>query len=232
MKTKDTGLRLKDLDEKNSKVQIYVSAFGNVDSDGDIIMQGAFKKTIQDKGPLGANRIKHLKQHDAYSVVGKPLEIIEDEKGLLVTSQISNSTMGKDLLEDYKLDLYEHSIGFEVVKGESSTEGYKMYEINLWEYSSVTWGANSKTPLVGFKAENKLDQLDELSKRMDRVINAIKKGNYSDERFEALEIELKFIQTAYKELFAEPLKDTQVEPLPSTQEVDLFAIFSNTLNRN
>jgi hypothetical protein len=67
---------------------------------------------------------------------------------------------------------------------------------------------------------------------MDRVINAIKKGNYSDERFEALEIELKFIQTAYKELFAEPLKDTQVEPLPSTQEVDLFAIFSNTLNRN
>jgi len=231
MRTKDTSLRLKDLDESNLKVQIYVSAFNNLDSDGDIILPGAYKKTIREKGPSGANRIKHLKQHDAYSVVGKPLEMTETSEGLLVTSQISNSTMGKDLIEDYKLDLYEHSVGFEVVKGESSVDGYKIMEINLWEYSSVTWGANQKTPLVGFKSESKTDILDELTKRMDRVINAIRKGNYSDERFEALEIELKYIQSAYKELLSEPLKDTQTEPLNSTQEVDLFAIFYKNLNK-
>jgi HK97 family phage prohead protease len=225
MKTKDTNLRLKDLDEKNLKVQIYVSSFGNVDSDGDIILPGAFKKTITEKGPSGSNRIKHLKQHDAYSVVGKPLEIIEDAKGLLVTSQISNSTMGKDLIEDYKLDLYEHSIGFEVVKGESSSDGYKMFEINLWEYSSVTWGANSKTPLVGFKALTKKDAIEELNNRMNKVVNAIRKGKYSDDRFEALEIELKYIQSAYNDLLAEPSVDTQPEPLQDTQQVDLAEIF-------
>src|SRR5574343_106347 len=111
---KNNGLKVKDIDEQGRKVLIYVSGFDNVDSDGDVIVKGAFTKTISERGPQSLKpRIKHLRDH--WDLVGKPVEMSEDNKGLLVLSQVSKSTLGRDLIEDYKLDLFDHSIGFEII---------------------------------------------------------------------------------------------------------------------
>ena len=41
-------------------VKAYYSAFGNVDSDGDIIERGAGRKTIKENGPEGKDIIRHF----------------------------------------------------------------------------------------------------------------------------------------------------------------------------
>jgi len=55
---------VKDVDSKKGEVSGYFSAFGMVDSDGDIMMPGAFKRSIQDWGPEAKGRVKHLLNHD------------------------------------------------------------------------------------------------------------------------------------------------------------------------
>ena len=62
---------LKDIDATGRTVQFYGSAFGNEDSDGDIIMPGAYTKTILENGPGSRQpRIKHLQQHDPRRILG------------------------------------------------------------------------------------------------------------------------------------------------------------------
>lgn len=48
--------KIEDVDTKQGIVKIAVSAFDNKDSDGDIIIKGAWKKTISEN----LKRIKHL----------------------------------------------------------------------------------------------------------------------------------------------------------------------------
>jgi len=57
---------VKDIDPKGRIVTGYYSAFGNVDSDDDVILPGAFERTLRERGPEGKNRIMHLWQHDPW----------------------------------------------------------------------------------------------------------------------------------------------------------------------
>ena len=51
---------LLDADEYAGIVKGYGSYFGNKDSDNDVIMKGAYKKTIAENG----SRVKYLYQHN------------------------------------------------------------------------------------------------------------------------------------------------------------------------
>jgi uncharacterized protein len=237
--TKQCNLKVKDIDTKGRTVQIYVSEFGSKDSDGDIILPGAYKKTIAERGPSAENcRIKHLLQHSPYRLIGKPAKMEEDIKGLLVSSVLADTTDGNDALKLYEMDLFEHSVGFQTVKGEPdmTQSAYLIKEVMLWEYSSVTWGANANTPLVGIKSLSKADQHAALTDRMNKLFKALRKGTFTDETFEMLEIELKQIQDAYDGLIAPLLKDDQPggEPTgkesaePDSSEIrEIFNVFKN-----
>jgi uncharacterized protein len=236
MKFKYCNLQVKDLDDTKGIVQFYGSAFGNKDSDGDVIVNGAYTKTIQEKGPQGANRIKHLLQHKYDQIVGKILSVEQDSFGLLVESQLIDTSFGKDALEMYKHNLLEHSVGFRTVKGDFNKllDAYEIKEIDLYEVSAVTWGANSQTPLVSMKSEHKIELATSLSKRMDSLIQAIRKGKFTDATFEALDIELLQIKAAYQSLIEslevkEPLQSTPeiVEPIA---KIDAVNIFKSVLN--
>lgn len=202
-KIQSNGFTVKDIDEKNMQVKVGISTVGFKDSDGDVIVKSAFDKTIQERGPMAKDRIRHLMHHDVDKVVGRPKEFGWDGDTLYAVSKLSNSQMGRDAIEDYKLNLYEHSIGFEALQENfNSQEGYNVItELRLWEYSSVTWGANEKTPFMGFvKGLNKEEQVQKVGERMDKLIKAVRKGNYSDDRFTLLEFELKQIQSFYDSL--------------------------------
>jgi HK97 family phage prohead protease len=73
-------------------ITVYYSAFGNVDSDGDIIMPGAFTKSIKENGPGAKNRIWHLFNHSTDKPVSKPKELIEDAFGLRAVVKMPNTT--------------------------------------------------------------------------------------------------------------------------------------------
>ena len=167
---------IKGLDEPKGIVQMYVNAFDNMDSDGDISAKGSFKKTIKEN----FDRIKHLLNHDTRYLLGLPIEMKEDDFGLLVTSQMNvHKQLVKDVYEDYKLfaehnRTLEHSIRVWAVKRDPNDERI-VKEWQLWEYSTLYgWGANSETPLVNLKS---LDDLELM----------IHEGNYSDEKGKKIE---------------------------------------------
>lgn len=222
---------IKDIDATGRTVQFYGSAFGNEDSDGDIIMPGAYTKTILENGPGTAQpRIKHLAQHDTYTIIGKFTELTEDSTGLLCTSVIANTAAGNDALALYELDLYEHSVGFQTMKSlldntDPENPIRRLTELKLWEVSSVTWGANANTPLVGMKgydptkpvnAQTALLTVDALNARMGKLFKALRTGNMQDSTYEHLQAEADSLQTAYKGLISlpsTPAKPTESRPL-------------------
>ena len=203
-KANPLSLQVKDMDSAKLQVTIYVSAFGNKDSDGDIIEKGAFSKTIKERGPLGSKRIKHLKQHSVWDVVGAPLEMAENNTGLLVVSQLSKSTDGRDTYADYEANLYEHSVGFEIIKESQKSDANYIHEIKLWEYSSVTWGANELTPLVAMKGIDLGMFVEKLNKRTDRLSQALKNGTHTEEKLNEFAYELDLIKSYYNDLIKEP----------------------------
>ena len=192
LKRKNAGSGIADVDKKRSIVVGYASKFGNVVSHGDIVMKGAFKRTIDHNG----RRVKTLMHHDPVQVVGKPIEMYEDEKGLYTESRISDTAYGKDLLtliEDEVID--EMSIGFIPV-----TEGYDeekdanlIKEVKLVEYSFVTLASNDEARVEGLKGTAALNDVASSMRRMEK---ALRDAEFvSDEVPERLEFAIKYWRT-------------------------------------
>ncbi|UOR07168.1 HK97 family phage prohead protease [Hymenobacter aerilatus] len=212
---------LKDIDGRKGIVQFYGAAFNNVDSDGDVTMPGAFTKTFAENGPTGANRIKHLRQHETRTIIGKPIELGQDTVGAVVSSQLAlGSKDGDDALALYELDLFEHSFGYRIMKSHKDEAGIQyLTELAVSEFSAVTWGANRFTPLIGIKCDTKagLDlTLARIQDREGKLVKALRHGTISDDLGYQLADELEAIQTAYKGLISLPSEP--VKPAIATSE--------------
>jgi len=198
---------VKDLDEKGI-VKFYFSKFDNKDSDGDIIVKGAFTKTITE----GLKRVKHLKNHNIYQVPGVVKEAFEDDHGCVVVSQLALKTdLGRNTYEEYKAGIItEHSFGYDVIKSHKDKEkdAQILTELKLYEVSSLSaWGANPETNVLEIKSlENYLDNLLKLQK-----------GQLTDDRLQQVELEIINVLNHIKSLKSDPL-NTQEEPLNNQKE--------------
>jgi HK97 family phage prohead protease len=196
---KNSG-RVKDIDEKNNIVKMVWSATNIIDSDGDLIASGAFKKTIQERGIGSAHpRIKHFKNHDITQSPGMLQELYEEGNQLIAVSKLVDTTLGRDTLIEYKEGIItEHSIGFEIPNGkfEMLEDYFLIKEVILWEGSSLTgWGANMFTPTL-----EKALQKDELIKQLAKVEKALSIRNFSDEKYINLNVEYKKLLNLVKSL--------------------------------
>lgn len=150
-------------------IEGYASVFNVVDSWKDIILQGAFTKTIQEN----AQRVKLLYQHDLTCPIGKIDMMSEDSKGLQFKATISNTMMGNEaytLVKDGILD--EVSIGFESIKDEYVENVRMISELRLWEISLVTLAANSYSKITDIKSHENtflLNKILELTKKYDNI---------------------------------------------------------------
>lgn len=239
---KSTNLEVKDVDTDSRRVAGYFASFNNVDSDGDLIMQGAFTKSINEHGVhTNSNRkISHLAFHDVTRPVGVLKVLREDEKGLYFESELGTHSEGEDALRMYKDGIIrEHSIGFnyiadktnfiEVEKEKAESKlvqdlgGYwQLNEVKLWEGSFVTFGANAETPnLTGMKSQEMINsELEKLKGRMEIFVKALKDGNYSEKYNSLFEVELMQICKHYEALvnFEPFVKDTQPVEEPTSKE--------------
>lgn len=151
MELKAFGFEVK-ANESKREFEGYASTFGNVDRHNDIIHKGAFESSIKNKLPKG--EIKVLYQH--FDPIGMPLEMYEDENGLFVRGKVSKTTLGNDviiLMQDGVID--KMSIGFDVMEGGQNTEkdtGIRnITDIDLWEFSPVTFAANNSADIQTLK---------------------------------------------------------------------------------
>ena len=203
-----------DMEDGSRVITMYYSAFGNVDSDGDVIMPGSFTKTLKENGPNATNRIWHLFNHSTDKPIAKPFEMMEDEFGLKARVKMPNTTLGNDTYELYKEGhITEHSIGFQTIKSQAKSGYNEITEIKLFEGSSVLWGANANTPTVGVKSQIKSVLVDEMGK----TIKSLRNGHFTDETFELLELKLKQLQQYLAEMEDEESVDSEEQPQPSME---------------
>ena len=187
---KSFDLQVKDVDAKSGVVAGYFSAFGMVDSDGDIIMPGAFKRSIQDWGPEGKQRIKHLLNHNPSQPLGKPYVLKEDNYGLYYESKIGTHQLGKDFIKMVESGLIgEHSIGFKTLREQKGSEANEIFDVMLFEGSSLTaWGANENTPLIGMKGMKNIEKIQDQIKAFEKFI---RDSDVSDETIDLCLIKVK-----------------------------------------
>mgnify|MGYP003651624233 CR=1 FL=1 len=222
--TKNIGLSVKDVDTAGRRVKIMLSKFDNVDSDGDVLVKGAFAKSIQERGADSQSnrKIKFLRYHDFEHQIGTFTKLEETHDGLIAYGDLGRSTKGNDAFLDYQDGIItEHSIGFQTISDKIEVrDGMQILkEVILWEGSAVTFGANSETPLFTVSKGNSKDYLDKLNTKMNGLTNALKNGKGTDERLEAIEMNLRVCQTKYNEVInslmtKEPMKVTP-EPKPN-----------------
>jgi len=222
---------VKDIDAAKGIVQMYWSAFGNEDSDGDIIERGSYAKSIQERGPAGSGRIKFLWQHDVWEPIGKPLSIVEDGHGLLAEVKVSQTTRGRDALVLYADGVItEHSVGIDVIR-RSEEDKRRIQEIRLWEGSAVTWGANPLTPTVGMKAAGGEAYIKQITRQIESIRKAVK-GPLSDDTCEQLEIALAHLESQFKAIGSAPANDPAPEDPPGgdgapQEDVEMLLLAEN-----
>jgi len=220
-----------DVDDTSRRVKVAVSEMGSKDLDNDVIEEGAYTKTISERGPAGSNLIWHLTDHypSLKYAVGKPKEIFTEGNKLLMVTDIPKTSWGNDVMEFYKSGtINQHSVGFSTVRKEIVDEGKDQYriikEIKLYEGSAVLWGANPNTPTMTVGKSGLSETRDELNKELNLLLKSFRDGRYTDDAFELIEIRIKQIQDRLNALV---LKDTT--PAATAPEPDELKGFADRL---
>lgn len=115
----------------------YASVFNRLDSGGDIVLPGAFAKSLETK----RGRIRLLFQHDPKEPVGTWETIAEDGHGLFVTGRLVPGVPRSDALRRLIADgaLDGLSIGFRSVRASRKAGTRLLHQIDLFEISIVTF---------------------------------------------------------------------------------------------
>ena len=225
---KSLGLEVKDVDAKKGIVEGYFSAFGSVDSDGDVIMPGAFKRSIQDWGPDGKGRIKHLLNHDPSKPLGKIMELKEDSYGLYYKSQIGNHQLGTDFVKMVESGLIsEHSIGFQTLREQKGSDYNEIFDVKLYEGSSLTaWGANENTPLIGMKGLNDVEEIKDQIKAFEKFI---RNSDVTDETIELCIIKVRQLAQAIEKMSSTQLEQSVEQQKEVKMPVDSLISIINKI---
>jgi len=237
-----SATEIKDIDSEKRSVAIYLSKFDVVDSDFDMIKRGAFTKSIREHGvDSPSNRkIAFLRHHDWMQQIGKFTRLEEDNVGLFAVGMLGNSTAGNDAWNDYNDGIIrEHSIGFRYISDkikfieDPSIEiggFYQINEVQLWEGSAVTFGANDQTNVVEImKSEQKHEHISRINERIETITKALVNGKGSDERLFEMEMQLKRLNSQLVSLaIHEPvLKHHSSKNEPINNDVDWNNVFQN-----
>lgn len=199
--TKDITLKasILDVDGKKGIITGYFAHFNSLDSDGDVILPGAFAKTISERGPSSNQpRVKHLRNHNITEPIGIITELKEDSVGLYYESQPGTHFIGQDTVKMIESGVItEHSFGFDAIRKEAKSDARHLLELKLWEGSSLTaWGANERTGAATMKSMGKDLYIKSLTDRAGALEKFCRNSTATDETIELLLIEHKqLIQT-------------------------------------
>lgn len=154
-KRHDLQLTIKSVSE-TGEFEGYGSVFGNKDSHSDIIVPGAYQKSLTAwaaKGRLPAL----LWQHDMGEPIGVYTEMREDDVGLFVKGRllIDDDPLARRAYAHMKAgSLTGLSIGYvlEDYDYDPQKEAWMLKEIDLWEVSLVTFPSNDDARIADVKS--------------------------------------------------------------------------------
>jgi HK97 family phage prohead protease len=150
-KRMDFALSVKSVDEEG-RFAGYASVFDHVDNQRDVMLRGAFSRTIQGR----ARQVKLLWQHQQDEPIGVFDTLFEDAVGLYVEGRLLLSVQrareAHALLKEAAISGL--SIGYSPVRYRIDAETGVRYlaEVDLWEISLVTFPANSAANVTVVKS--------------------------------------------------------------------------------
>lgn len=152
----------------------YGAAFGNVDSYGDVIAQGAFKATLERARKTG-NWPSMLSQHGGFlgsemTPVGVWTSMEEDSKGLVVEGKFAPTPRGQELYSLMKMTprpaINGLSIGYVAKEWSARSRPDEprrtLKAVDLMEVSVVTMPANDKARVTSVKSISSIRELEEM----------------------------------------------------------------------
>ncbi len=150
------GFEIKALSKR--EFEGHGSIFGNIDLGGDVVMPGAFNKTLAEH-----KRAETLPQmfwmHDAAQVPGIWKEMHEDGDGLFVKGELVDTQLGKEMHTLLSTKAVRGlSIGFQINEAEFDKDGIRqLKEIDLWEVSLVSLAMNPLAQIEAVKSRLSAD---------------------------------------------------------------------------
>lgn len=159
------------------EIQAWVSVYGNVDSYGDRVKFGAFAESLKTRVPA------LVWQHELNQPIGKTVsmeevppgdsrlpEDIKDHGGLLATGLLNLDTIaGREAYAHVKFgSVDQYSFGYDEVVTTPLSDGTKeLNQLDLYEWSLVTLGANPLTQTQSIKTMKLEDKLAALQTLVD-----------------------------------------------------------------
>lgn len=238
----------KEIDESSRIIKAILNTYDYFDFDADVLRVGSAKNSINQRGAnsQATDKILYAKFHDLQQLPGKSLTeqetVINGKNVLYGEAKLIETPLGEETLIQYKEGIInQHSIGFKYLQLEyldNKSEGwskflntiinpedaekvgyaYEVTEINLHEWSAVSFGANKLTEFLGTKGANKNIQYQNLITKFDSLI---KKANRRD-KLNKKTFELQILQ----------LKQMMYELITKEQEEKLICKNKPTLNQN
>lgn len=173
-KVKDLTFELKAVGDDGT-VEGWGSIFGELDSYNDIVVAGAFRKTLADRG----SKIRMLWQHDTAQPIGVWQQLSEQDKGLRVKGKINlDVQQGREAYSLLKMGALDGlSIGFIPVQQDIDPKTGINYirEVKLYETSIVTFPACENANVVSVKSAFE-DLSEENRVKVIQFINNLKQS--------------------------------------------------------
>jgi len=131
----------------------------DLDQGGDIVVKGAFSRTIAQRG----GKLKMLWNHKSDAMpIGKYTKVEEREGGLYVEGKVSDTTAGRDvmtLLRDGAID--SMSIGYIPKEADRREDGVRVIkDLDLLEVSLVNFPMNEKAVVTQVKNQFDVRELE------------------------------------------------------------------------
>jgi len=144
--------------------------------------RGAFSKYLSEK-PVDRFALRLLSQHDAHKPLGRAVDMVETEAGLMGSFRVSDTAYGRDQLElvrDGVLGAF--SVGFMPIKSKRDGSTTVRTEVALREVSLVTFPAYEGAVVTGLRqlapdeqmlAQQLLTCLAVADVKLDPIIDAL-----------------------------------------------------------
>lgn len=137
----------------NMQFEGHGSVFGNVDWGNDVVVRGAFSRTLaqhKSEGTLPAM----FWMHDPSRVAGKWLDMYEDDTGLVTKGELAPTDLGKEIHTLLKMEAVKGlSIGYIPTDVDYAKDGVRLIkEADLIEVSVVSIPMNPKAQIQHVKS--------------------------------------------------------------------------------
>lgn len=137
----------------NREFDGHGSVFGNEDLGGDIVMPGAFRKSLA-KHERDGSLPQMFWMHDPSRVPGKWVSMSEDKRGLVVKGVLADTELGNEIHTLLKMEAVRGlSIGYVTKDQDFDSDGTRLInEAELWEVSVVSLPMNPLAQVAHVKS--------------------------------------------------------------------------------